>query len=300
MAFILQKMQKDVLILNRDPVPDMYDFLPGVEKIQTEAPPNLTEFEVVIVLDCGSLERTGVAIPETSLFLNIDHHLNNDRFGRLNWVVPEMSSTAEMIYVVWDALSISMDLSIGYNLYAGILTDTGCFRYSNTTPQCLRIASALVEAGVPPSRIASQIYERKSLSQLLLLGSALSNIMVTQDQKVAYILLSEEVFKIYGATLADAEGLVNYPLTIASVEVALLFKEISKDFFKISFRSKGRVNVAALAESFEGGGHHNAAGAKIRGDFASIWKQMSEMINEQLRNVSIRENGGGGFWKKFF
>ncbi len=281
LAFILNKLQKEFFILNKDPIPNIYNFLPGAEWIKTQIDKNLEEYEVVFFLDCGSMERTGLSLPQGVQYINIDHHLNNDQFGHLNWVNPRMSSTSEMIYHLWHTLSIPMDVSIGENLYTGLLTDTGCFRYSNTSSQCLHIAGNLIEAGVDPSRVASQVYERKSSSQLLFLASALSNLKLTEDQKIAYIYLGKDVFQRYGATREDTEGFVNYPLAIDSVEVALLFKEVSKDFFKISFRSKGRVNVAAIAGVFNGGGHYNAAGAKIKGSFISVWNRVSKVIYEQ-------------------
>ncbi|MEW5802473.1 MAG: bifunctional oligoribonuclease/PAP phosphatase NrnA [bacterium] len=284
MAFVLQAMKKDALILNKDPVPEIYDFLPGAEKIRTSPNRKLEEFEAGIYLDCGSTERTGLTIPDTVPCLNIDHHLNNDRFCELNWVDAGMSSTAEMVYLLADALSIPPDTSIGSNLYTGILTDTGCFTYNSTSPRCLRIAAALVEAGVQPSQISSQIYGRKKPGQLLILGAALSNLTMSEDQKIATILLKGEAFERHGATFADAEGIVNYPLTIASVEVSLLFKEMSEGFFKVSFRSRKKVNVAAIAEHFGGGGHRNAAGAKIKGNFTLILEQISKAIHQQLAN----------------
>jgi phosphoesterase RecJ-like protein len=192
-----------------------------------------------------------------------------------------------MVYLLAEASGVPIDLSIADNLYVGILTDTGGFRYSNTSSQCLRIAAALIEVGAQPALLVSQVYERKSLPQLLLLGAALLNVTMSEDNKVACIFLGEDIFEKYGATQADSEGLVNYPLSLASVEVALLFKEISKDFFKVSFRSKGRVNVAAIAEGFAGGGHHNAAGAKIKGDFTLIQEQISKEVYEQLTNSTV-------------
>jgi len=286
MSFILEKMQKSSLILNKDPVPNTYKFLPGAEriKIQGDEGGGGVEYEAAIFLDCGSLERTGLSLPPVSSCLNIDHHLNNDRFCQLNWIDPYMSSTAEMVYLLADALSIPLEPALGSNLYTGILTDTGCFTYSNTTPRGLRIAADLIESGVDPSSIANQVYGRKSVAQLLLLGAALSSLTLTEDERIAFILLKEEVFKKYETTQADAEGVVNYPLTIDSVEVSVLFKEISEDFFKVSFRSKGRVNVAAIAESFGGGGHHNAAGVKMRGSYSLIREQILDSICRQLAN----------------
>jgi len=281
LAFILNKLQKEFFILNKDPIPNVYNFLPGTEWIKTQINKNLEEYEVVFFLDCGSMKRTGLSFPQGAQYINIDHHLNNDQFGHLNWVNPRMSSTSEMIYHLWHALSIPMDASIGENLYTGLLTDTGCFRYSNTSPQCLHIAGNLIEAGVDPARVAGQVYERKSSSQLLFLASALSNLKLTEDQKIAYIYLGKDIFQKYGTTMEDTDGFVNYPLAIDSVQVALLFKEVSKDFFKISFRSKGRVNVAAIAGVFNGGGHHNAAGAKVKGNFISVWNRVSKVIYEQ-------------------
>ncbi|MGA1875622.1 MAG: DHH family phosphoesterase [bacterium] len=281
LALILRRMEKDVLVLNKDPVPKIYDFLPGVEEIQTQTKRDLEEFEVIFILDCGSMERTAISIPKRGMIINIDHHLNNTQFGRLNWVRPDMSSTAEIIYTLGQTLSIPMDRSIGDNLYTGMLTDTGSFRYSNTSSQCLQAASRLIEAGVSPSYIARQVYERKSLSQLLLLGAALSTMKLTDDQKIAHMYLNREMLETCGATLADTEEMVNYPMSITSVEVALFFKEISKNFFKISLRSKGRVNVAAVAEAFDGGGHYNAAGAKVKGDFTTILKQIIEAVYDQ-------------------
>ena len=281
LAFMLQKMQKEAIILNKDPVPEMYDFLPGVEKIQNETTRNLADFQVVLILDCGSLDRLGLTIPNQNLFINIDHHLDNDNFGYLNWVMPEMSSTAEMIYLLCKSISLPIDSAIGNNIFTGILTDTGSFRFSNTTSQCLHIAGELVEGGVKPSFIVNKVYERKNYAQLLLLGEALSDLKITEDGKIAYIYLKNEIFQKLEVDISDTEGFVNYPLSIASVKVVLFFKEISKNYFKISFRSKGQINVAAIAEMFNGGGHHNAAGAKVKGNFLPIFDKITEVITKQ-------------------
>ncbi len=217
LAAILRKMKKEVFIINKDPVPSMYNFLPGTENIKSELPiVNGKDWDVVMVVDCGSLERTGVVLPGKAKYINIDHHLNNEYFGHINWVRSDLSSTAEMIYLLWEATSIPMDTAIANSIYTGILTDTGGFRFSNTSSQALLIAARLVEAGVNPSYIASEVYDRRSVSQLLILGAALSNLKLSEDQKLAYIYLNKETFQKYGASSADTEGFVNYPLSISS------------------------------------------------------------------------------------
>lgn len=287
LGLLLQKMHKKVFIFNKDMVPTMYNFLPGIDMIHTSREINDRGDLIVIVLDCGSLARTGLALPKEGFFINIDHHLNNDHYGDLNWVDSRMSSAAEMVYLLWETFSMPMDVAIGTNLYTGILTDTGCFCFSNTTSQCLHIAGHLVETGVNPAYVANQVFERKNPEQLSLLGAALSSLKLTEDGRIASVYLTKKIFHDLGVFPEDTEGIVNYPLSIASVEVALFFKEVTEDLVKISFRSKGKVNVAALAEVFQGGGHHNAAGAKIRGDFPHICEQVLAAVHQHLTTHMI-------------
>jgi bifunctional oligoribonuclease and PAP phosphatase NrnA len=188
----------------------------------------------------------------------------------VNWIEVNATATGEMIYDLAKALGIGISPDIAICLYTSIVTETGSFRYSNTSARTFRIAAELVGSGVEPWRAAQNLYERNSRGQIQLLAALLSKMEWSRDGRMAWMVVSQDLFAGTGTSPQDIENFINYPRSIEGVEVAILFRELTADSYKLSFRSKGRVDVARLAEQFSGGGHRNAAGCIVQGKLEQV------------------------------
>ena len=268
--FGLVRRKQNLAVLNPDPVPSHLLFLPGSEKIQAEISDQ--PFVLYLVLDCGDRSRVGELLANPrGLIINIDHHNSNGRFGDLNWVEEKASSTGEMVYrLLFQRMGFPLNTEAATSLYTAILTDTGSFRFSNTSPRALRIAGFLLKTSLPPDFIASQLYEDRSLGQLRALGDMLFRMEVEEEGKVAWGLITQEMLTRARITLDETEGFVNFPRSLKGVEAAVVFKEIGFREYRVSLRSKGAVDVAKVASAFHGGGHRNASGCSLSGDFSEV------------------------------
>lgn len=258
-------------IVNSHPVPRTYRFLHGTSRFGTRLPKSWKPYRAVIVLDCGDASRaSGLLEPRPPLpVVNIDHHATNPGYGDLNWVVPDACSTAEIIHGLAVSLGIRPEGSLAEALYTGILTDTGSFRHGNATPRAFRIASLLVGAGIDPARIAQAVYQSVSFETLQVLGETLAGLRRTPDGRVAWIRLPFAVLEKL-ASPAESEEWAGYPRSLDTAVISVCFKESEPGQIRLSFRSKGSVDVAALAARWGGGGHRNAAGATVNGAFATV------------------------------
>ncbi|MDY7033915.1 MAG: bifunctional oligoribonuclease/PAP phosphatase NrnA [Thermodesulfobacteriota bacterium] len=284
MAISLKTIGKEVTVYNQDPIPENLRFLPMSDAIVYEVN-NPCHFDVAVILDCADLSRLGKdakKIEEIKKTINIDHHKTNDGFGDLVLVDPDSSSTAEIIYGLIKDIPVRITQEIATNIYTGILTDTGAFCYSNTSAEVLEIASELVRKGVNPSFVAEEVYERQSVSKLRLLGSALNTLEILDNGRIGSMKVSLPMLMATGATPDLTENMVNYPKSIRGVEVAVLFRELSKDHYKVSLRSSERVDVADVAKEFGGGGHAKASGCIIRGNLPEVEAQVFNAINKRL------------------
>lgn len=257
-----------VTLAGPHPVPDVFRFLPGADRVQQwERAPG--PFDLVILVDCPEPSRTnglleGSRGPATRV-ISIDHHPDSKRYADAHWVEPAASATGEMIYDLIRTLGLKLTPEVATNLYTSIHTDTGSFRYSNTTPRALRIAADLVAHGARPELVAGALYEGRRLEDLRGLGELLARVEVSPDGLVAWLALPAGTVT---EGFLTAEDLVNYPRSIASVKVAALLREVGSGSVKVSLRAKGEVNVGKIAGAFGGGGHANAAGCTIRGSLA--------------------------------
>ena len=260
-------------------VPEVFRFLPGAALVERwEAVPG--SFDLVILTDCPDPSRTGGLLegargPATRV-VNIDHHPDNKRYGDVNWIEPEASATGEMVYDLIHAVGLKVTPEIATNLFTAIHTDTGSFRYSNTTARALRIAADLVAQGARPAVVAGALYEGRKAEDLQRLGSLLGRVEVASDGQVAWLALPEGSVP---EAFVEAEDLVIYPRSIASVKVAFLLREVGAGRVKVSLRAKGDVNVGKIAAAFGGGGHAKAAGCTIAGS-------LSEARDALLRAVT--------------
>jgi len=285
LAHALRGMGKEALVVNRDPVPRLLDFLPAHGLYRRVDRPD-EGYDVLVVVDCGDLERTALFHERRpSLIINIDHHITNKQFGQINWVDPGAAATAEMIAALLGDLHVGVSKEIALCLYTALMTETGSFKYSNTSPAVFRLAAELAERGVRPAWVSHQIYERNTVNRLKLLGAVLERMEVSADRTVAWVTIPADVFARTGTTAEDAEDFVNYPRSLTETEVAILLRDAEPGRVKVSFRASGEVDVAAIASQFGGGGHRKAAGCTVAGTIDTVRPRVIEAAERAVRNT---------------
>jgi phosphoesterase RecJ-like protein len=267
--WMLRSLGKDVDVVLRDRVPPNYMVLPGTDQVLVQD--DVTEdYDAAFIIECSDVERPGLPSLKDQFVVNIDHHATTVPFGDINWIDPTAAAVGEMIYNLSKALGIEVTKEIAECVYTALLTDTGSFHFSNTTERTLKIASELVRRGVEPARISQALFYSHSFSKIKLLGLVLSGIQRDESGRVAWIKLDRERMYEADACEEDADGIVNQALSVGEVEAVAFFKEIAPGAYRVSLRSKGKGNVAKVAETFDGGGHRNAAGCRIEGDFEVV------------------------------
>lgn len=247
------------------PLPEMYTFLPGYDSILSE-PPHGIDPHLVFFFDSGNLERSGSSvkrIAEHAVIVNVDHHPSNSRFGDVNLIDPAASAVGQMVIEMLDRFGFPITPTIATNLYVALLTDTGGFRHENTTPRTLDDAARLARLGADPGHIATQVYKMRPETTLKLSGMALATMRVELEGRLAWAKVTRKMLREASAVMAESEGIIDTLNSIAGLEVAILFKEVQGELTKISVRSRGGVDAAALCATFGGGGHVRAAGAEI-------------------------------------
>lgn len=295
---LLVEMGKEVRVVNTDPVPWLYDFLPFKEAIERPAE-TVYEPDYLIVLDAGSLERIGAKLAKSIAprkgIINIDHHAESVPFGDYNFIDTSASATSEIIHRLIKEMGFRVGRERAICLYTGIMTDTGSFRFPNTTPRCHIAAAELIAEGVDVQRIYELVYERMSYGRLKLLGEVLNTLRVGMGGRAAWMTVRREMFERTGTGLEDLEGFVNYARSIEGVEVAALFVELEGGRTKVSLRSRGKVNVARIAAAFGGGGHERAAGCLIEAPLEPAMERVLNAIGEVLSRdgLDTRRNRPG-------
>jgi phosphoesterase RecJ-like protein len=269
MAYALRALGKHVEIVNRDPAPAPLMAFPGVPEIRV-AERAEGDFDAALVMECSELARTGVSGLEQYFLVNVDHHPGNVRYGAINWFEAGAAACAEMVFDIIAALGVPLSVEIATHLYVGILTDTGSFHYSSITPRTFDICRQLVEAGVDPPKVARSIFDSNTLGRLKLFGSVLSTIELEDQGRLAVVSVDRAMAASAGGTYDDTEGLINLPLTVKEIQAVVFFKEIDADQYRVSLRSKGDIDVCAVAKQFGGGGHKNASGCTVSGTFAEV------------------------------
>jgi bifunctional oligoribonuclease and PAP phosphatase NrnA len=261
----LRSAGKQVWVLIPPPMPQMYTFLPGFDEIQEE-PPRGIDPHLVFFFDSGNLERSGSSVKRiatNATIVNIDHHPSNSRFGDVNVIDPDASAVGQMVMQMLDHFGYPLTPTIATNLYVALLTDTGGFRHENTTPQALEDAARLARLGADPGHIATLVYKMRPETTLKLNGLALATMRVEMDGRLAWAKVTRGMLREAGAVMAESEGIIDNLNSIAGLELAILFKEVNSELTKISVRSRGGVDAAAMCAIFGGGGHIRAAGAEI-------------------------------------
>lgn len=266
-AEVLEQAGKNVELYCQDTLTHWQNMLPGAHRIHNQIQSPLDTFEAAIILDCGDLSRIGEyqdGIATIPVLINIDHHLTEKPFTELRLGNTSASSTSELLFDLFDTWNIRWTPSIATNLYVGIFTDTGSFRFSNTTERCFEMASFLVNSGAKPAEIAQNIYGQCHINRLKLLCLVLNTLELVCDGKISHITASQEMFAKTDTSARDTEDFINFPRSLRGIKIAIFFREEKNGLINVSLRSLGEVNVARFAGEFDGGGHWNAAACRFR------------------------------------
>ena len=295
LAHLVEKWGKSCRIINQGELPFKYGFLDPSSKIENVevmesrkgagADPDLA-----FVLDCTSMSRVGdverIIPPQTSL-VNIDHHQDNELFGTFNHVDVSASAVGETIFSLLEAAAVPLTPEVANQLYAAILTDTGRFKFTNTTPRCLNVCAELIEKGADPRYVTNQIYFNHSLAFLKLLGSVLRHPEITGRERICSMIISQRTLRDLKVNPKELEGLVNYSLFLKGVEIGLLFTEKEDGKTKVNLRSQNEFNVAKVAKAFGGGGHRNAAGCMLDLSLNEAKKIIVGQIQRMLKDEPV-------------
>ncbi len=284
LAPVLKKMGKQVTIANHQGVPGLYRFLPGSGEVKDSVGP-AERFDVIIAFECPDRSRLGLPLDlatQAGQVINIDHHAFNENYGTLNWVEPKVSAVGEQAYRLILALGGRIDAAIAACLFTALYTDTGGFRYGNTTKESLAIAAELVGCGLKPEQVTTALLEQNPLSRVKLQGLALATLQTESDGKVAWVEVTVEMMKKSGAQDWETENIVDYPRSLATAQVGILFKEVGPAKVKVSLRSKGQVDTLEISKVFGGGGHPAASGCTVLGSLTEVRAKVLAEVKKHL------------------
>jgi phosphoesterase RecJ-like protein len=275
MGMLLRQMGKRADLVTADRVPAVYRGLPGAEFIRS-AMRVRGPYDAAILLECDGLARARLRGLDELFLINIDHHVSGRAFGHINWIDNDAASVGELVYRLAKAAGGEITPEMAVCLYTTLLTDTGGFCYGATRAATFALAHKLVMAGADPIRIAQDVYFSTSMSKMMLLGAALSNLK--REGPLAWLWVTHEDMVRCAAAEEDCEGIVNYAVAINGVEAAVFLRELPERRIRVSLRGKGQLNVAALAGRLGGGGHESAAGCTLEGP-------LSRALNEILAEL---------------
>jgi phosphoesterase RecJ-like protein len=284
-AYALRGIGKQVdVVFDAVPAHFLLPF-PGVDSIRV-TPVVEEAYDAAIIMECGSLDRTGIAGLDRSTVVNIDHHVGNTRYGNLNWVDESAAACTELVFTLLEALDAPLTPEVATHIYLGVLTDTGSFHFSHLTPRTYEVARRCVEAGADPQWIARTHYDSSTLGRVRVFGAVLNGMQLDTSGRVALLTITHALADACHATYDDTEGLINFPLTVKDIQAVAFFKEMSDGTWRVSMRSKGAVDVRRVASEFGGGGHVNAAGCSVEGALADV----QSMVLERLVAVTDAAN----------
>jgi len=273
LGLVMERLGKEVTMAGPDPVPKIFDFLPGVERFYVGKPP-AGAYDTLIALDCPAQERLGKYYHDMAdkdlVVINIDHHTGTESFGTYTYIDPQAAAVGEIIFDLLCLMKIKIDFDIAVCLYTAIFTDTGSFKYDNVKPDTHRRVAKLLEMGVSAAQVNIKVNEEKPKEAVLLTGAAINTLSVSPCGRVGWMIVTRDILRSTGAEDEHTEGLINYARCLKGVEVGLLFHEMKPGRYKVSFRSKGYVNVNELAALFGGGGHKRAAGCVVNGELDKL------------------------------
>jgi bifunctional oligoribonuclease and PAP phosphatase NrnA len=272
---VLRAMGKHAVVVLHDGVPRIYKSLPFADEV-VQSSRVMGSYEAAIILECDSIHRTRLEGLEDRFLISIDHHVSGRPFAHVNWIDPHAVATAEMVFRLAREADVKFSPEVATCLYTALMTDTGSFMFQGTNENTFSLARELVLAGADPAHCARGIYFAHSVAKLRLLGEALRNLNI--EGHIGYFWVTQEQMEYCSAKEEDCEGLVNYVLSIGGIEVAVFFRELPEKRFRVSLRSKGKLDVARVAETFGGGGHECASGCSVDGPLEEATRQVLSQI----------------------
>lgn len=282
----LTSLGKQVRLLRDSDVPDKYLWLPEIDQVvHFDDCGDTCVFDTAVVLECPNFDRVGRVkqfLTDGTTIINIDHHYENDQFGAVNWLDTTASSVGEMVYEYFEAIGHKIDFETATQLYTAILTDTGRFRFSSTSPRTMEIVSKLITAGAEPQKICDQIYFNLRPEVVKLIGKVLNEIEFHHHGAICVLKLTKEMLRVTGANDSDSDGLVDFTLFTGDVVAGMLIKEVDNNHSKISLRSRDGINVSDIAARYGGGGHFNASGCYIQEGMEKAKTTMIEILREAV------------------
>jgi phosphoesterase RecJ-like protein len=285
MAYALRDLGKEVRVVSRDAPPPPLRAFPGVADIEVVTRVD-DPGDAVIVMECGDLKRTGIDGLERGFVVNIDHHPGNSMYGALNWFDLSAAACGEMVFDLVRALGVPLSPEIATHVYVAILTDTGSFHYSHITPRTFEICRLCMEAGVSPPAVARSIFDSNTLARLKVFGAVLDRMQLDPTGRIATLTVGDALLAETGGTSDDTEGLINLPLTVKDVLAVVFFKENGAGDWRVSLRSKGDIDIHAVAKAFGGGGHKNASGCSARGSLEELKALFERKIEAAIERAA--------------
>lgn len=281
--FMGQSLGKQVAFINKDNTPFPFNHFPDGENIQIgQIQPS--GFDIVILLECANVSRSGQVHLGNIFKINIDHHHSNDYYGDINWVDPDAPAVACMAYTLGEKLGIEFTPEISNYLYCAIVSDTGSFQFSNTNSQAFEISYKLIQHGANPTKISEMLFNNNSPEKIKLLGRVISTLTINEKGNIAVITMFKKNLDDLNLREIDTEDITTIARSIRGVEIVLFFKEMEKDTFRVSLRSRGSANAAKVAEHFGGGGHQHAAGFTVSGNYEQLIESIPQTVEKLIRS----------------
>ncbi len=288
LCWLLRSLGKTAEVLVRDGVPVSYRDLPGADEIR-EVSEIDRDYDAIFVIECSDIDRPCIKGLEKQFTVNIDHHATSEHFGTINWIDATASAVGEMIYNLCKAIGGRVTKEIAECVYMALVTDTGSFHFPNTTDRTLKVASELIKVGVKPAQISEAVYNSYPWSRIELMRQVLNTVRRDQTGRVAWMRQTLEMRVDSGMTDGDNNGFVNIPLAAKEVVASVYMREVEPNFYRVSLRSKGNVNVARVAEKFGGGGHKNAAGCRVEGDWDECEREIVTALIKAVESEDFAE-----------
>jgi phosphoesterase RecJ-like protein len=272
---------KDVSIINHDPTPVPFSGFPELAVIRI-GQIRAEDFDTVVLLECADVSRSGQEGLEGAFKINIDHHYSNTPYANINWIDPEAPAVGEMAFDLSRFLGVRPTPEIAEHLYCAIVSDTGSFHFSNTTPRALAAATELARLGAIPNRVAEKLYYNNRPEKIQLLGRVLSTLTMHAAGRIAVISMFRRDMESLNLKEVDTEDMTIMARSIHGVEMVMFFKEMDNETFRVSLRSKGSANAARVAEHFGGGGHIHASGFTVYGPHERLVREVPATVEALL------------------
>jgi phosphoesterase RecJ-like protein len=290
MALALRALGKQAeVVMDGCPPPYLQPF-PAVDQIRITR--EVSEVaDGALIMECSSLDRTGISGLDRSPVLNIDHHVGNRQYGAINWLDETAAACTELVFTLVEALDAPLTRDIATHIYLGLLTDTGSFHFSHISARSFEIARRCIEAGVDPQWVARTHYDSATLGRVRIFGQVVNSMRLDDSGRVAMLTVTQDALSGAGATMDDTEGIINFPLQVKDIQAVAFFKPADQGQWRVSLRSKGTIDVGAIARGYGGGGHNNAAGCTLAGRLESL---QSAILGLLVAAVERQDDRSGG------